>query len=237
MLAVFKRDFVSYFTTPIGYVFMAIFLAVNGGVFSMFTLQAGIDSDVNGYFTTMIFALMIVIPLLTMKSFSEERRSKTEQLLLTAPVSITGMVMGKFLAAYTMFAGTFLAATVFNLIPYFIYCEDVNLASILGNIVGILLIGGAFVAIGLFISALTENQFVAAITTIAIIAALLFISFANSYIGAAPVRVVLSWISIFSRFYDFTYGILNFASLLYYASIMFVFLFLTVRVYENRRWA
>jgi hypothetical protein len=101
----------------------------------------------------------------------------------------------------------------------------------------VLLFAGCVFAIGLFISALTENQFVAAITTIAIIAALLFISFANSYIGAAPVRVVLSWISIFSRFYDFTYGILNFASLLYYASIMFVFLFLTVRVYENRRWA
>ena len=237
MLAIYKREMRAYFTSPIGYIFIGLFLAVSGILFSVCTLLAGADSDVNTYFTMILYAFIIVIPFITMRSFAEERKQKTEQLLLTAPISLIDMVAAKFFAAYTMFAGTFLAATVFNLIPYFIYCEDVNLASILGNIVGILLIGGAFVAIGLFISALTENQFVAAITTIAIIAALLFISFANSYIGAAPIRVVLSWISIFSRFYDFTYGILNFASLLYYASIMFVFLFLTVRVYENRRWA
>ena len=237
MSAIFKREMRAYFTSPIGFIFIAIFFVANGALFSYLTLQAGSTSDISSYFLMLLFLFIILIPLLTMKLFCEERKQNTEQLLLTAPISLIDMVAAKFFAAYTMFAGTFLAATVFNLIPYFIYCEDVNLASILGNIVGILLIGGAFVAIGLFISALTENQFVAAITTIAIIAALLFISFANSYIGAAPIRVVLSWISIFSRFYDFTYGILNFASLLYYASIMFVFLFLTVRVYENRRWA
>ena len=146
------------------------------------------------------------------------------------------MVLGKFFAAYTMFAGTFLAAAVLELIPYVMYCKDVNLATILSNVIGILLIGGAFTAIGMFISALTENQFIAAISTIAIIALLLLINFANSYISAEWVRVVLSWISIFSRFSDFTYGILNFASLAYYASIIFVFVFVTIRVYERRRW-
>ncbi|MBO4228768.1 MAG: ABC transporter, partial [Clostridia bacterium] len=123
-----------------------------------------------------------------------------------------------------------------ELIPYVMYCKDVNLATILSNVIGILLIGGAFTAIGMFISALTENQFIAAISTIAIIALLLLINFANSYISAEWVRVVLSWISIFSRFSDFTYGILNFASLAYYASIIFVFVFVTIRVYERRRW-
>ena len=236
MLAIYKKEMRSYFINPIGYVFAGVFFIISA-LLCCYTTIVSSSYDTSTYFMAMIFAFIILIPLLTMKLFCEERKQKTEQLLLTAPISLIDMVGAKFCAAYTMFAGTFLAATVFNLIPYFIYCEDVNLASILGNIVGILLIGGAFVAIGLFISALTENQFVAAITTIAIIAALLFISFANSYIGAAPIRVVLSWISIFSRFYDFTYGILNFASLLYYASIMFVFLFLTVRVYENRRWA
>lgn len=226
----------AYFTSPIGYIFIAIFFIANGALFSYMTLQAGDTSDIGTYFLTLMFLFIILIPLLTMKLFCEERKQKTEQLLLTAPVSLFDMVSAKFCAAYTMFAGTFLSAAVLELIPYFVYCEDVNLATILGNIVGILLIGGAFVAIGMFISSLTENQFVAAISTIAIIALLLFISFANSYIGAAPIRVVLSWISIFSRFYDFTYGILNIASLLYYASIMFVFIFLTVRVYENRRW-
>ena len=236
MSAIYKREMRAYFTSPIGFIFIAVFFIANGALFSYMTLQAGDTSDIGTYFLTLMFLFIILIPLLTMKLFCEERKQKTEQLLLTAPVSLFEMVSAKFCAAYTMFAGTFLAAAVLELIPYFVYCEDVNLASILGNIVGILLIGGAFVAIGMFISSLTENQFVAAISTIAIIALLLFISFANSYIGAAPIRVVLSRISIFSRFYDFTYGILNIASLLYYASIMFVFIFLTVRVYENRRW-
>lgn len=236
MTAIYKREMRAYFTSPIGYIFIAIFFIANGALFSYLTLQAGSTSDIGTYFLLLMFLFIILIPLLTMKLFCEERKQKTEQLLLTAPISLFDMVSAKFCAAYTMFAGTFLAAAFFELIPYFAHCEEINLASILGNILGILLIGGAFVAIGMFISALTENQFVAAISTIAIIALLLFINFANSYIGSAPIRVVLSWISIFSRFYDFTYGILNIASLLYYASIMFVFIFLTVRVYENRRW-
>ncbi|MCQ2432759.1 MAG: ABC transporter permease subunit [Clostridia bacterium] len=236
MQAIYKREMRAYFTSPIGYIFIAVFFIANGALFSYLTLQAGDNSDISTYFLMTLFLFIILIPLLTMKLFCEERKQKTEQLLLTAPISLTDMVGAKFLAAYTMFAGTFLAAAVCGLIPYFIYCEQVNLALIIGNVVGILLIGGAFVAIGLFVSSLTENQFTAAISTIAIIALLLFISFANSYIGAAPIRVMLSWISIFARFYDFTYGILNIASLLYYASIMFVFLFLTVRIYERRRW-
>ena len=85
MSAIFKRDLRSYFTTPVGYVYMAIFLAVNGGAFSMFTIQEGSDSKVASYFTTMIFALIVLIPLLTMKTFSEEKKLKTEQLLNTVP--------------------------------------------------------------------------------------------------------------------------------------------------------
>jgi len=238
MLAVFKRDFVSYFTTPIGYVFMAIFLAVNGGVFSMFTLQAGIDSDVNGYFTTMIFALMIVIPLLTMKSFSEEKKQKTEQLLMTSPVSLGGMVFGKFLAAYAVFAGTFLLGCFNFTALYKFYAEDKpNGASLVGSTIAVLLIGAAFVAIGLFVSSLTENQFISAIGTIAIMGSFLVVGLLNAYIPFAWLREVLSWLSIYSRFGNFTYGIFDFNAILYYSSISFVFLFLTVRIYEKRRWA
>ena len=81
MFAVFKRDLVSYFTTPIGYVFMAIFLAINGGLFSLMTLQAGNQSSITGYFSMVTIILAIVIPVLTMKTFSEEKKQKTEQLL------------------------------------------------------------------------------------------------------------------------------------------------------------
>ncbi|MBE6621981.1 MAG: ABC transporter [Ruminococcaceae bacterium] len=238
MLAVFKRDLASYFTTPIGYVFMAIFLAVNGGVFSMFTLQAGLDSSVGSYFTAMIFALTVVIPLLTMKSFSEEKKQRTEQLLMTSPISLGGMVFGKFLAAYTVFAGTFLLGCLnFTALYKFSYEDKPNGGVLLGSTVAVLLIGGAFVAIGIFVSSLTENQFIAAIGTIAVMGLFLVVGFFNAYIPVAWLREALSWLSIYSRFGNFTYGIFDFNAILYYASISFVFLFLTVRIYEKRRWA
>ena len=111
MFAIYKRELHSYFTTPIGYVFMAVFLAVSGFCFSITTLQSQ-SSDVSTYFQFLMFAYIVIIPLLTMKTFAEERRTRTEQLLLTAPVSLTGMVMAKFLAAFTMFFGTLLLSAV-----------------------------------------------------------------------------------------------------------------------------
>ncbi len=235
MSAIYKREMRVYFTSPIGYIFIAIFYAVNGALFSYFTLQNGENSNVASYFVTLLYVFIIVIPLLTMKLFSEEKKLRTEQLLLSAPVSLSSMVCAKFFAAYTMFAGTFLVSSLTGFLALYQYGKP-NTAVLVGNVLGILLIGGAFIAIGVFLSSLTENQLVSAISTIAVIAALLFLSYFNQYIGSSAVRTVLNWFSIFSRFADFSYGILNINSLLYYASVMFVFLFLTVRVYERKRW-
>ena len=102
--------------------------------------------------------------------------------------------------------------------------------------IAILLLGGAFIAIGIFISSLTENQLTAIMGTMAVLILTILCSFLNSYIDSYPVRVVLSWISIYSRFANFTKGVFDYAAVAYYASIMFIFLFLTVRVYEKRRW-
>ncbi|MBE6637208.1 MAG: ABC transporter [Ruminococcaceae bacterium] len=258
MLAVFKRDLISYFTTPIGYVYMAIFLAVNGGAFSLFTLQQGADSSISSYFTAMIFALAILIPILTMKIFSEEKKQKTEQLLMTSPISLGGMVFGKFLAAFTIFTGTLLIGCLnfFALIEYgphkTVYenvivngtetrvgklVSEYNTGILVGSVIALLLVGAAFIAIGVFVSSLTENQIVSAIATIATMGVFLLIGFLNSYIPFAPIREVLSWLSIYSRFGNFMNGIFDFAAMLYYISITFVFLFLTVRIYEKRRWA
>ena len=237
MLAVFKRDLVSYFTTPIGYVFMAIFLAVNGGVFSMTTLQMGTDSSMSSYFSMMIFFLIVLIPILTMKTFSEEKKQKTEQLLLTSPVSIGGMVFGKFLSAYVIFAGTFLLGCLNFIALDRFSTYGPSWATIFGSVFAVLLLGAAFVAVGIFVSSLTENQIVAVIGTVAVMAVFLVLDLLNSYIPFAPVREVLSWLSIHSRFSNFTYAIFDFSALLYYISVTFVFLFLTVRIYEKRRWA
>ena len=236
MSAIYKRELRAFFSSPIGYIFVAVFFAVNGALFNYMVLRSSDSGGIGTYYMTILFLFIIIIPLLTMKLFSDERRQHTEQLLLSAPVRLGAMVCGKFFAAYTVFAGTFLLSELLGMIPLYTYGSP-NTALLLGNTVGILLIGAAFVAMGTFFSSLTESQLVSALVTMFFIALLLLVSMLNSYIDSAFVRTVLNWISIFSRFYDFSYGIFNFASLFYYASIVFVFLFLTVRVYEKKRWA
>lgn len=260
MFAIFKRDFVSYFTTPTGYVFMAIFLAVNGGLFSLMTLQAGNQSSVEGYFSILVLVLAIVIPVLTMKSFSEEKKQRTEQLLLTSPVSIGKIVTGKFLSVFSIFSGTFILGTVFNFAVFHHFASDNLYAwvvedakregaitrfdvfshfvySILGPVIAVLLLGAAFAAVGIFVSSMTENQLVSLVGSVAFMLVFLLIGAFNNYIPFAPLREMLSWISVYSRFGNFVYGIFDISAILYYASICFVFLFLTVRIYERRRWA
>jgi ABC-2 type transport system permease protein len=236
MSAIYKRELRAFFSSPIGYIFVAVFFAVNGALFNYMVLRSSDSGGIGTYYMTILFLFIIIIPLLTMKLFSDERRQHTEQLLLSAPVRLGAMVCGKFFAAYTVFAGTFLLSELLGMIPLYTYGSP-NTALLMGNTVGILLIGAAFVAMGTFFSSLTESQLVSALVTMFFIALLLLVSMLNSYIDSAFVRTVLNWISIFSRFYDFSYGIFNFTSLFYYASIVFVFLFLTVRVYEKKRWA
>ena len=246
MFAIFKKELRAYFTTPVGYVYTGIFLAVSALICAYTTLHQA-SYDTTHYFQYMIFAFIILIPLLTMRLFAEERRSRTEQLLLTAPVTITGMVFGKYLAALALFAATVLASCI-NFFPLLSYAiaeqstttADVHVGPVGGQVVGcllgILLIGAAFIAVGLFISSLTESQLSAAVITIAVIVFMVLVGIFNDYIGSRFVRTVLDWVSVLSRFDRFAYGIFDFSALLYYLSLSGVFVFLTVRVYEKRRW-
>ncbi|MCL2518334.1 MAG: ABC transporter [Oscillospiraceae bacterium] len=237
MLAIYKKELRSYFTSAVGYVFIAAFLAVNGFIFSLNTIQVGSTGqryDISQYYIMLLFVFSILIPLLTMKIFSDEKKLKTEQLLLTAPVGLVSIVTAKFLSAYTMFAGTYLVSCL-NYYVLFRYGKP-TAGVIYGHIIGILLIGAAFVAIGVFVSSLTENQISAAVLTITILLGTLVINFLNDYIDITFIRVVLSWISIYSRFFTFTYGIFDINACIYYVSIVIIFLFLTVRIYEKRRW-
>ena len=234
MLAIYKRELRSYFVGVLGYVFLVIYLTVAGILFS-YTTMFSMSSDVTNYFTLMLVFSAIVLPLLTMKSFSEERKTKTEQLVLTAPVSLPAMVFGKFLASYTVFA----AATVltsfyfFFLIPY----TQLQFSVLYGNLIALLLVGMVFISIGLFVSALTENQLSAAIGTIAIILAFLGIGLINALIPTSyAIRFVFDALSIFSRFQSFVNGYFEFATVIYYLSVSAVFLWLTIRVYDRRRF-
>ncbi|MBQ4574290.1 MAG: ABC transporter permease [Clostridia bacterium] len=240
MLAIYKREMRAYFTSPIGYIFIGLFLAVSGILFSVCTLLAGADSDVNTYFTMILYAFIIVIPFITMRSFAEERKQKTEQLLLTSPVSIAGMVAAKFLAAFTLFLGTFLVSCL-QLSLLGKYTADtingVNYPRIWGNIFAVILVGAACIAIGIFISSLTENQIVAAVGTISVLLLFFVLNILNSFIDSFLIRTLVNWFSVLSRYMNFTYGIFDFTALLYYFSICVVFLFLAVRVFEKRRWS
>ena len=148
MLAIFKREMRSYFTGVVGYVFLVVFLAMAAAVFCYTTLFS-MSANITTYFVIMLLFSAIVLPLLTMKSFSEERKLKTEQLVLTSPVSRTGMVIGKVLAAYCMFAG----CMVFNSLYFLIlnYYAVLKFWLLLGNLVAILLVGMVFISIGLFV--------------------------------------------------------------------------------------
>ena len=233
MLAIYKRELRSYFVSAVGYVFLAVIIALGAVAFSLTTLLS-YSNDVSTYFTVMLFILMIALPVLTMKLFSEERKLKTEQLLLTAPISIGAMVFAKFLAAFTVFMGANLLCSL-AYVTLFRY-SDPEGGIILGNIIAISLVGAAFIAIGMFVSALTENQLAAAIGTFGILLAMLGIGFLNSFIPWYPVRFVLGWLSVLTRYQNFTNGFFDFAALFYYVSVCFVFLFVTCRVYERRRY-
>ena len=234
MSAIYKKEIRTFFRTPVGYVFTAIFLASSGFLFSFFCLHTR-TTDVSVYYTMLMFAYVILIPLLTMKSFAEERRMGTEQLLLTSPVSLVKFVASKFLACLTLFAATLVVSSLY-FIPLFIY-GDPNVGKIFGCLIGMTLIATCFISIGLFVSSLTQNQFVAALGTIGILAFLLAVGLLGTYVDSGWIKDVVEWISIYSRFSAFTYGLFDVASAVYYLSVSFIFLFLTVRIYEKRRYA
>lgn len=241
MLAIYKREMRGYFTTWTGYIFLAVAICLSAFIFSISTLLNS-TSELSGYFSIIVYGMVVFLPILTMKSFSEEKKLKTEQLLMTAPISSWQMVLGKYLSALTML-GIYLISTLIFFIPLFDYAVvDVvngygpNVALMIGNMLAMLLIGACFIAIGIFISSLTENQFASIVLTIVVLLAFLLIGSFNSLIENESVRVVLDWFSLYSRYQSFTYGMFDISALLYYISVAGIFVFLTTRVFEARRY-
>mgnify|MGYP003234416629 CR=1 FL=1 len=228
MFAIFKRELRAYFTSPLGYVFLAIFYAFSGLFFYIFALSVG-STDISSVFLMMFMVLMIFVPLLTMRLLSEDKKQKTDQLTLTAPVSLLSIVMGKFLAAYAIFAIGVAVMPVYGFVMSTF--ATVSWLPIWGNTVGLLLLGGIFVSIGLFVSSLTENQMIAAIGGFFINLMILLMNTLTSALPSGFFRDVLSSISVYSRYSQITNGIFSLSS------VIFIFLFLTVRVLEKRRWA
>ena len=234
MFSIFKREFRAYFTSPLGYVFLAIFYAFSGLFFYIFSLSIG-STDISGVFLMMFIVLMIFVPLLTMRLLSEDKKQKTDQLILTAPVSLLSVVMGKFLAAYTIFVIGVAVMPVYGFVMSTF--TTISWLPIWGNTVGLLLIGGIFVSVGLFVSSLTENQMIAAIGSFFVNLMILLMNTLTSALPSGIFKDVLASVSVYSRYSEITNGIFSLSSLIFFISVIFIFLFLTVRVLEKRRWA
>ena len=232
MTAIYKREMRSYLTSPVGYVFLAVFYAISGYYFFATSL-VGNSTDMSYVFSNLFSIVIFLVPMLTMRLFSEERRQKTEQALFTAPVRFTGIVMGKFLACLTMY----LMGMGITLVYFLVLCafRIPDAAVFFGNFLGLGLLGAALCAIGIFISSLTESQVIAAVGSLAIGLLLLF---SNSFTPVVSNQLVSKLIlncSFYEHYLDFTRGLLNLADLTFFASITGLFLFLTVRHLERRR--
>ncbi|MGI5857080.1 MAG: ABC transporter permease [Candidatus Merdivicinus sp.] len=233
MLAVLRREMSNYFTSPIGYIFLAVFYFFSGMFFA--NVLAYNSTDITNVFSGLFTVLMFIIPLLTMRSMSEEKKQKTDQLLLTSPIKLGSLVVGKFLAAFLIYCIALAITVVYSVI--LAAFETPEWSVVVGNIFGALLLGAALIAIGVFISALTENQLIAAIGSFAV---MMFIMMIDSFATLIPVEFIsniLLKISFMTRYTDFVSGILDFANVLFFLSIAVIFNFLTVRVLEKKRWS
>lgn len=235
MTAIFKRELRSYFNSPIGYVCVAA-LAALYGFFYFIVMAMGSSSYISRYVYSSIFSYsMLVIPIITMRSLTDEQKNKTDQILLTAPVGVTAIVFGKFLACFFVF---FMASTI-GLLPAAAmnFFASPSWGEIIGNYIGTLLYGGAMISIGVFISSLTVSQIIAAIGTFAVSVFLMYIDSLASSINNTVVATVVGWISFSNRYSIFTQGLFSVSSMVFFLSVMAVFIFLTARRIESRRWS
>lgn len=234
MSAVTRRELKSYFYSPVGYVCVGVLMLLYGYYFYQ-VMMLGSSSYIANVYGTMFVWSMMFIPIITMRSFSEEIKNKTDQALLTAPVGVTSIVMGKFLAALAVFAiasiGSLLPAVVIGIF------SSPSWALIFGNLLGTLFYGAAMIAIGIFLSSLTQSQVVAAISTFGVSILLLVIDQLTSVVTDPTLQKLIGWVSFNSRYTPFTKGIFDVSSVVFFLSVVAVFIFLTARKLESRRWS
>ena len=188
MTAVYKKELKSYFLTPGAYIFMGAFLFIAGLFFSLQNIFTG-NSDVSGFLNNLIFIFLLVVPILTMRLFTEEKRQHTDILLLSSPVSITGIVLGKYMAAVTVFLLTLIITMLYPLLLSFHGTMD--WAQIWGTYVGFFFLGSAFIAIGTFMSEVAESQTTAAILTFCGLLASWVIDYVRAFVPMSSISGVL----------------------------------------------
>ena len=234
MKAIFKKEFKSYFLSPIGYIFVGVFIILSAVFFLNGSLLYG-AADIDILFSNINVICVFLVSILTMRLLSEERNKKTDQLLLCAPVSVTEIVVGKYLAAMAVFGVTMVITFVYPAVLC-IFGEP-SMSEIIGSYIGFILLWGAFISIGVLVSALTESQVIAAVFTFGILLIIYLLDGIASSVSNPVVLTVIQWLSLLRRFGEFQNGILNITNIVYYFSFIFVMLLLAVRAIEKRRYA
>lgn len=224
MFAVFKKELKSYFLSPIGYIAIGLFLLVFSVFFYITTIEVFALDLGSLYYATAMYGLLFVVPLITMRMFAEERKNGTEQLLLTSPRSITGIVLGKFLAAVALIAITLVISLIYFVILTFF--GDPNIVTTLVAMVGFLLVAMAAISFGIFTSSLTENQIVSAIITVVFLILPWFLP---------NISTIFSEISLIDKFAKMSSGLISITEIVGLLSFTVMFILFTIIVMQRRK--
>lgn len=232
MYSIFKKEFKSYFNSPTAYVMIGLFIFISSMLFYMNLASATAEYNFNLNYMSLI--LVLIVPILTMKVLADERKSGTEVLLITSPASLTSIVVGKYLAAFSVFLVmtgiTFIYPIILSVLG------EPAVSEIVGGYIGFILLGAAFIAFGVFASSLTESQIISAIVSVVGLLLMWLLQGIAPGLGGIWAKI-LNWFSLYSRTEDFFAGILSLGPVIYYLSFSAVFVFLTIRVIEKRRWS
>jgi ABC-2 type transport system permease protein len=287
MLAVLNKEFKAYFYSATGYVFMGVFLLICGIFFANYNLipASALYSNV---LSSITFIFLILVPIITMRLIAEEKHQKTDQLLLTSPLSVGEIVVGKYLASVALFFLTLIITFLYPIILSFF--GTIPIGEISATYIGFALMGAAFIAVGVFVSSLTDNQVVSAVSSfgvllliwivdwiqqglpagrtsgivfsgvlVLLIAVAFYVSTRNLIIialevaiGTAIILIIFlknavlfegflpnffGWFSLLDRFQNFSMGIVDLSSVVFYITFAIAFVYLTIRMIEKRRWS
>ena len=251
IVAIMHKELKGYFASPIAYIVIGFYALISGFFFyslvlyfdrqsmQMMGLGGGApavnvnENLIRPSFLNAMVVFLFVLPMITMRTYSEEKRSGTIELLLTSPLTDFQIIMGKFLGAMALYAAM-LAVTLIH-IALLYWAGRPEWLPILTTYVGLLLMGGCFIAVGLFISSLTKNQIVAVMITFTVFLMLWVINWIASFVGPTA-QQVLNYLSITEHFDDFTRDIIDTKHLVYYLSFIGFGLFLTARAVDTERW-
>ncbi len=229
-----RRELASYFHSPIAYVAMTLFLLACGFWFRD-DFQPGQPAEMRSIFTQMIFMQVLIIPLLCMGLIAQEWATSTIESLMTAPVDESDVVVGKFLGGFGFFV-VMLAPTLLYVLMLRMVARP-DLGPILSGYLGILLVGALFVSVSLFCSSLTKSQIVAAVSA----SAILFLITIAPWWASSSATLSGFWrkvvdLGVYAKYADFTKGVIDTGGVVYFLALTGLFLFLTTKVLESRRW-